>query len=120
MARFYRKPARKPPAGQSRNARDHEPHHPPAIKSLVKMARLVKLATDVARFNFLIELAKRGPREIAFHEGREYRFRGEHPRLDRGVNAFEPFAVEHASRITDDHYAVRAQLRHRVPPADRH
>src|SRR5438105_5370290 len=47
----------------------------------------------------------------------ERSFRGEHPRLDAEVDAFETRAIEIAGRIADDHESVAVHARHREVPA---
>src|SRR6185369_8038725 len=115
-----RKPARESPAGQRRDSCRHQSHQSSAIECLVEIARLVKLLTDVTLFHFLIELAKRCARKIVLDYGSQYRFSRKHSRFDRSMNSFQSLAVEHPRSISDDHNAVGAHLRHRVPPADRH
>src|SRR6266705_4703529 len=120
MACLDRKPRRKATSGHDRNSFSYQSEHSPAIERLMEVTSLVKLAADVALFEVLVERAERVSCEIILDQRVENRLCGEHPRFDRGVNTFQPLAVEHARGVADDHNAVRCQLRHRVPSADRH
>src|SRR6185503_16845687 len=96
VARFYRQPRRKPPSGDNRNSFNHQPEHTTAVERLVEVARLIELAPDIATLEFQIELAQGLSCELLLHQCVKYHFRGKHPSLDGGVNAFQPLTVKHS------------------------
>src|ERR1700746_1663830 len=82
----------------------------------MKVADLPELVFDPASVDFLLELAKRRTRRVAFLESVEGGFGCEHSALDREMNAFEALGIEEAGRVAEDHPTI-ARNRRNSPPA---
>src|SRR5262245_8410955 len=90
---------------------------PPVAERLMEIADFVKLLVDIALFDQVAEPLQLRLVEAPSRQRLEDRFGGEHSRLHRHVDAFEPLRIEEAGRIADDQKSVAVIFRLREKAA---